>query len=1048
MEIKFISTSMITHDNLQRIEVEYRADKVYHLYASLIDNDKVVQQSIPLHLESGAGRTCIFIKPFDEDKDLSVKLFNNQGEEVFSTCFDYKKPIKRTIYTVISSHTDIGLHNSQYIQRNNCSRFIDKAAALIDNTADRDINARYRYTIEGTWFWNNYGADRGNSAAESVIEKYINTDNIGVCAGVAGNHTQVFGLEEMCRSTYEKRRLFENFKISSETMTMIDNNGMSMSLIGPYSEAGYKNIIFSPNQWNPLPSTIWKTDTTKNGYKWNSDAGGGGARIDIRYASEMPMVFFWEDENKNRLLVWGAPQYHNGCAAFGFYSKGNKPLQDIEDAMARQLSLLDQKYPYEVWLNVCYYDDQAHDLELTDTIKAWNGKWKWPKVRTLGNPDRPFDILREKYSNIIPVLSGDITGGWYQHPVAAPELLADKYSADRSLPTAEKWSVTASLLSPDYEYPAEEFRHAWDYLLFNDEHSYGTSGYQGRRVYETWMQHRDWIEKAQKTADCEIERALKSIAKNITSNCESYIVFNPTLIERQELIEQKEGYARVVVPPFGYCKIEKSELKPYKSEIIKPQTPPIIENTYYKVEFSKNGSIKSIFDKELGRELIDKNSDYRANEFIYTKDNHKSFSVPKSATFKVEKNSVKTVVTVETLEENLRGEIKQIITLPDNEKRIDIDNHIIAAKDMINNKRYYRYLYSAFPFNVENAKRICHLNGTVAVYGKDITGHGTDVYMAVNEWCCCENKDFGIGLVMIDSSLVEFGEIHPDKTDFGNLKDGSQMFVYLANDWLQMHCTGGSHLNYRFRYTVTSYKGNYRSAKLPELAERIMNPVNCVEIGVQKGKISEKSLSFIEGDTKLRLLTLKPADDTKGIIARFYGEDKPIERISFMGRPLSIARNTVDERLYDGGKNNGFITYRLGAEDLKLKMKDLRSPKLSDEKPLPIGEFYTGLITKPKAACGENDGQLYLLWGASKEPNLSHYKLFRGETADFIVDDSSHIADVLPEEYVVGRYVDTDLKTHTEYFYRVCAVNTDGICGELSDVFSATTKQLINQNDY
>ena len=230
MEVKFKSTSMITHDNLQRIEIDYQADKVLHLYASLIDNEKILQQSIPLHLESGAGRTCIFIKPFDEDKDLSVKLFNNQGEEVYSAYFDYKKPIKRTIYTMISSHTDIGLHNSQYIQRNNCSRFIDKAAELIDNTADRDINDRYRYTIEGTWFWNNYGADRGNSAAESVIEKYINTDDIGVCAGVAGNHTQVFGLEEMCRSAYEKRRLFENFKISSETMTMIDNNGLSMSL--------------------------------------------------------------------------------------------------------------------------------------------------------------------------------------------------------------------------------------------------------------------------------------------------------------------------------------------------------------------------------------------------------------------------------------------------------------------------------------------------------------------------------------------------------------------------------------------------------------------------------------------------------------------------------------------------------------------------------------------------------------------------------------------------------------------------------------------------
>ena len=1042
MDIRITSTSMVTNENLQRMEICYCTNKVEHLFLTVYDGNNIVTNKTEIHISSGEGRTYFFLKPLQTDKTLTAVFHDKNGNNVFTTDFLYQKPLERTLYIMVSSHTDIGLHNSQYIQRKNCSDFIDKAMALCDQTENRAENDRYRYTIEGTWFWNNYGADRGEEAAKNVIDKYVKQGKIGVCCAVAGNHTQTYGLEEVCRSAYEKKRLFEKWGITSETMTMIDNNGISPSIITPYCEAGYKNIIFSPNHWNPIPSTIWQTDYTKHGYIWNCDAGGGGSRIDIRYSSEMPMVFFWEDANKNRLLVWGATQYESGSSAFGIYSNEAKPIVEIENAFAKQLPLLDRKYPYNIWLLTCYSDDQTPNIILTDFIADWNAKWRWPKLRTLGNPDTPFNILRENYADKIPVLSGDITGGWYQHPIAATELLAEKYSADRSLPTAEKWSVTASLLNSDYKYPAEDFRRAWDYLLYNDEHSYGTSGYQGRRVYETWIQHRDWIEKAQITADTETKKALISISDNITSDCECYVVFNPTLIERQELIEQKEGYARVLVPPFGYYKIPKNELKPYESEIIKPQTPPIVENSYYRIEFSENGSIESIFDKELSRELLDKSSNYCANEFIYTKDNHKNFSTPKTANFTVEKSNEKTVVIVETFEDNLKGKIIQKITIPKFEKRIDIDNRIIAAKDMINKNRYYRYLYSAFPFKVENAKRICHLNGSVAEYGRDITGHGTDVYMAVNEWCCCENKDFGIGLVMVDSSLVEFGEIHPDKTDYGNLKDGSQMFVYLANDWLQMHCVGKSHLNYRFRYTVTSYKGDYKSAKFPELAERIINPVSCVETGEQKGRLSEKSLSFINVNTELRLLTFKAADDSNGIIARFYGEDNPIEKLSFLDKSLSITRNSVDEQEYNNGKKNGFITYRLGKDDVKIALKELKEPKTSNEKPLPIGSFYTGLITQPKAACGENDGQLYLLWGANRELNLSHYKLFRGEFADFVADDSTHIADVLPEEFVVGRYVDTGLKSHTEYFYRVCAVNEDGVCGEMSNVFSAITKEV------
>ena len=84
---------------------------------------------------------------------------------------------------------------------------------------------------------------------------------------------------------------------------------------------------------------------------------------------------------------------------------------------------------------------------------------------------------------------------------------------------------------------------------------------------------------------------------------------------------------------------------------------------------------------------------------------------------------------------------------------------------------------------------------------------------------------------------------------------------------------------------------------------------------------------------------------------------------------------------------------------------------------------------------------LYLLWGANREPDFSHYQLFRSEEADFTANEATWLADILPEEFCVGRYVDTGLKHHTRYYYRVRAVNRQGICSPVSTVFSAYTKE-------
>ncbi|MBO5355508.1 MAG: hypothetical protein J6B09_05510 [Clostridia bacterium] len=1049
--LKVSTTSLVSKEDLQKIVLQYECSATAHLFLSVYKGADAIVENHPLALSGGLGSVSVMLPLQSESFDAIWQISDRAGNILIQAEAPWKQPREWTLYIMVSSHTDIGLHNSQYIQRHNTSQFIDSAAELCDETKDREENDRYRYTMEGTWFWNNYGMDRGKEAADRIVKDYIKTKKIGMCTGIAGNHIQTYGLEQMCRSTYEKRLLKEHWDIESETLAMIDNNGLPWSMVQAYANAGYKNIIFAPNQWNPLPSTVWSYDRTKHRYIWHTGAGGGGSRIDLRLESSLPMVFDWESKSGERLTVWGCSHY---VEAFGFYHRiGYRPfkLQDrdlvvseIEDQIWKRLELLERKVPYDLWVLVCYGDDQEPNLYLTDQIRDWNKKWKFPQVRTLGDPNEPFRLLRERFGDQIPVLKGDITGGWYQHPLTVPELIAQKFDADRALPNAEKWATVAGTIDKDYAYPATDFRRAWDHLLFNDEHSYGTSGYSGRRVYETWMQHRDWIEKATETAEVESKLALQTIASHIKASEDRFAIFNPTAQQRTELVVSDSGseYALVKIPSFGYASIPKRNFAPLSSVYQHTSTPPTIENSYYKIQFCENGSICSIYDKELDKELLDLENTYRANEPVYTRDNHSSFSVPSAAEFEVCYEKEYTCVRSRTSLSELGAEIVQDVTLPHYEKRIDIDDQLHHVSDMINCNRYYRYLYYAFPFQVENCRRFCHLNGAVAEYAKDVTGHGTDVYMAVNEWCCSENDTFGVALMMRDTHMTEFDHIHADKTDFGNAGEGSQIFSYVANDWLQMHTPGGSHLNYRFRYSITSYKGGYKAANIPQMAERFVNPVKTVSISAQDGDLPEGAHSFMDIDPDLRLVCLKRADDGNGMIARFYTESDKANFAALDAEPA-----TVDERPTSTPAKKGFITYRLGKEAVRLKTREPITPASTNGAPASIGSVYTGLITRPRAAAGENSGHLYLLWGANVEKDLSHYKLYRSEQAGFEPSDATFVADVLPEEYVVGRYEDTELKEHAYYYYRVCAVNTNGVCGPMSEEFSACTREMLNDTE-
>ena len=1045
MNIQINPLSMVNRSGMQYIELHAETESTVHLKLTVLDAaTKIILCSADVAFSAGKSDSFVMLPAAREDKQVCWEFTDENSDVVFSANFLWKRPREWTFYIMISSHTDIGLHNPPYIQRYNSAEMIDAAMRLCVETEDRNKDDRFRYVLEGSWVFDCHAGEHGPNCSRHLINDYVKRGIIGICTGLAGNHTQTFGLEEMARAACERQRLKDEWGIDCRTFSMIDMNGMSWGMVQPFTDAGYENVIFSPNHWNPNLSSVWPMDHTLPGAELNTEAGGGGSRMDMRWDSSLPRVFYWQSAYGGKpLLVWSGGMYSQGGVIFGFGCNtypDKYAIRRMEACFARQLPRMEAKVPYDLWLLPCYDDDGEPNLRLTDLIRLWNENWRWPRLRTLGDPDEPFTLLRQRFGGMIPTVSGDITGGWYQHPISAPDFLARKMEADRLLPAAEKLCTMAALTNAGFLYPAEDFDRAWKALLCNDEHSYGTSGYQGRRVYETWMQHRDWIETALETARAQSNSAMKALSASIAADRPSVIAFNTTAWEMQTDIEYGNRiYRDADLPPMGYRVLALDDFEPNDKKTSYSTYPPVLENEFYCIHFHENGSIRSIVDKEIGRELLSAESSFSANCFIWTQDNHVSYSVPGRAHFEfITFPSGAEVVSY--MEENDSGAaIVQHVSLLNGKKLILIDNELNHVAGLYNSDRYKRYAYYAFPLDVPAARRICALNGCEAEYAKDTTGHGTDVYMAAHEWICAENSDFGVGVIQWDSELVEFDHIHPDKTDYGLPGNGSALFFCLANDWLQMHSPGGSHMNYRFRYAIMSYRGNHTEAKLAATAEKLLNPPLTAYIDKQSGLSDSKFMSFLSSDC--RVLTLKPAMNHSGIVMRVYGNKPSIPKWNpnLFGTPQT-RWCTVDEQSTGQAPVGGFGTLLSISDRLKIKTA-VDDESVSDAAGSLTGIPYTGLIRRPCAARGEEDGMLYLLWGASRSKDLAGYELFRGTEEAFEADDKSLIAFVEPEEYCVGRYVDKGLDHHTRYFYRLRTVYKKGKRGPLSEVFDAWTKE-------
>ena len=354
-DLRILPISIIRKDGLQRIDISATVNWPGHYFLSLWNGDSCVADRIPFALNGGNSYATVWLTPPEQAFEALWVISDPSGREIARQVSTYPVPRKWTIYAMVSSHFDFGLPNAPYIQREESARFLELAQKLSAETADRPPESQYRYVMEGTWVWNNYRETYGEEAAEKAAQM-LREGQLGVCACVAGNHIHTYGMEELCRSTYSRTWL-ANQGISCKTMTMIDIPGLPWSMVQPYADAGIENIIFAPNNWGPHLSKVWTLDESKPWIINNPESCGGGSRIDVRYESNLPMLFYWEGNAGKKMLVWSSPQYGVGGERFGLSAFGSS-VEQIYVSMAKQLPMMEERWPYDVWLVENYIDNR------------------------------------------------------------------------------------------------------------------------------------------------------------------------------------------------------------------------------------------------------------------------------------------------------------------------------------------------------------------------------------------------------------------------------------------------------------------------------------------------------------------------------------------------------------------------------------------------------------------------------------------------------------------------------------------------------------------
>jgi alpha-mannosidase len=877
-----------------------------------------------IRIETGKHKYSIHVPDIRDPTSVEFILKVN-GEAHAQRSVDWKPKKHWQVYMIPISHHDLGYTDTiENVLRQYCD-FYENILRFCEETDDWPEESRFRYMVEEVWSIQHFI----ENSSEEVIEKlgkYLKEGRIEVPALFGNQISGMCGHEELIRLMYPSFRIRRKFGIPIRTASITDIPGLSWALPTLLADIGVKYFFAG------LPTYFrWRVGNISPDIHtfWNEDA--------ILREHGRPDAFHWQGPDGKTVLLYYQGSY--GCWTPSSY-------QEVLDGLPGMLNAMEESgCPFSAMRYGCSGcgDNTPPDIRVSHLVREWNSKWAYPRL-FVATSSMFFEEL-EKQCADVRTFRGELPHTDYAVGAisSAHETTINRVAHDK-LHSAEKFATIASL-QDGRPGPVEDIRIAYDNMLLYDEHTWGRSYQVGHEQDFAWSEKAQYAYRSAYLAESILSRGVRRIANQISLENEGQhiIVFNSLSFKRTDLvnvprfiverpfhlIDEETGekipyqiveldspqapvphaagwYARGQfgrrelfslafvaedVPPIGYKTyriVPNEEAPPFSSEIVVNNTT--LENRFFKVTLNpQTGTVESIYDKELAREIVDGDAEHQINQLIvrWVKSGEKES--PEKA--EIRKGQTGPVYGSLVVSSKAPGcpQLTQEIILYDKIKRIDLKNRVLKDSTPA------MEVYFAFPFKMDDPGFRFEASNSVIEPLRDQFPGSNSNYYSVQHWANVSDGELGITLSPVDSHLLEFGGLWPcyvsqahhgvTPPDFGadfvKSEDMTKgyMYSYVIDSNFRTNFQATQQGDMLFRYSITTHRGDWKGARSRDFGWAACNPLIPMLVDGKKEGTLPGSTSFCQVDKpNCLLMTLKQAEDGDGIIVRLIEtEGKDVE---------------------------------------------------------------------------------------------------------------------------------------------------------------------------